>query len=171
MHLILGSSPRSLAYAGADGPMPPSGSAQISNFFGGPATDIFFRSPSTGDGYILRITVTMAARPSVLRAAVRVGRPSCSYSSSSGSSSRHVRLFTTTIRNQRPEISSATPHSPGDHASRHNTTHFGFQDGISESEKTERVANVFRSVAESYDRMNDLMSFGWHRIWKYALLG
>ncbi|KAI1402669.1 ubiquinone/menaquinone [Hypoxylon fuscum] len=108
----------------------------------------------------------MAARPSVLRAAVRVGRPSCSYSSSSGSSSRHVRLFTTTIRNQRPEISSATPHSPGDHASRHNTTHFGFQDGISESEKTERVANVFRSVAESYDRMNDLMSFGWHRIWK-----
>ncbi|KAK8037925.1 ubiquinone/menaquinone [Apiospora phragmitis] len=32
--------------------------------------------------------------------------------------------------------------------------------------KTERVAGVFHSVAESYDRMNDLMSFGWHRIWK-----
>lgn len=28
------------------------------------------------------------------------------------------------------------------------------------------MAGVFHSVAESYDRMNDLMSFGWHRIWK-----
>ncbi|KAK8065932.1 ubiquinone/menaquinone biosynthesis methyltransferase, partial [Apiospora hydei] len=46
------------------------------------------------------------------------------------------------------------------------TTHFGFEDGVSEKEKTERVAGVFHSVAESYDRMNDLMSFGWHRIWK-----
>ncbi|RYO77573.1 hypothetical protein DL766_008455 [Monosporascus sp. MC13-8B] len=46
------------------------------------------------------------------------------------------------------------------------TTHFGFQDGLSEAEKTQRVAGVFHSVAESYDRMNDLMSFGWHRIWK-----
>lgn len=30
------------------------------------------------------------------------------------------------------------------------------------------MAGVFHSVAESYDRMNDLMSFGWHRIWKYV---
>ena len=50
------------------------------------------------------------------------------------------------------------------------TTHFGFEDGLSEAEKTQRVAGVFHSVAESYDRMNDLMSFGWHRIWKYVLL-
>lgn len=28
------------------------------------------------------------------------------------------------------------------------------------------MAGVFHSVAESYDRMNDLMSFGWHRVWK-----
>ncbi|KAK8012491.1 ubiquinone/menaquinone biosynthesis methyltransferase [Apiospora marii] len=56
------------------------------------------------------------------------------------------------------------PHlSPSD---RTKTTHFGFEDGVSEKEKTERVAGVFHSVAESYDRMNDLMSFGWHRIWK-----
>lgn len=45
------------------------------------------------------------------------------------------------------------------------TTHFGFET-VTELEKTERVATVFTSVAESYDRMNDLMSFGWHRIWK-----
>ncbi|KAK0708150.1 ubiquinone biosynthesis methyltransferase coq5 [Lasiosphaeris hirsuta] len=44
-------------------------------------------------------------------------------------------------------------------------THFGFQT-VTEAEKVERVATVFTSVAESYDRMNDLMSFGWHRIWK-----
>lgn len=44
-------------------------------------------------------------------------------------------------------------------------THFGFET-VSEAEKTQRVAGVFHSVAESYDKMNDLMSFGWHRIWK-----
>ncbi|KAK1514764.1 ubiquinone/menaquinone biosynthesis methyltransferase [Colletotrichum abscissum] len=45
------------------------------------------------------------------------------------------------------------------------TTHFGFKT-VPESEKADRVAGVFHSVADSYDRMNDLMSFGWHRIWK-----
>ncbi|OAA60502.1 ubiquinone biosynthesis methyltransferase coq5 [Niveomyces insectorum RCEF 264] len=45
------------------------------------------------------------------------------------------------------------------------TTHFGFET-VTETEKTERVAGVFTSVADSYDRMNDLMSFGWHRVWK-----
>jgi 2-methoxy-6-polyprenyl-1,4-benzoquinol methylase len=44
-------------------------------------------------------------------------------------------------------------------------THFGFET-VTEGEKQERVAGVFTSVAESYDRMNDLMSFGWHRVWK-----
>ncbi|KAK3692119.1 ubiquinone biosynthesis methyltransferase coq5 [Podospora appendiculata] len=44
-------------------------------------------------------------------------------------------------------------------------THFGYET-VTEAEKIERVAGVFTSVAESYDRMNDLMSFGWHRIWK-----
>jgi len=37
---------------------------------------------------------------------------------------------------------------------------------VTESEKREKVARVFTSVAEAYDRMNDLMSFGWHRVWK-----
>ncbi|KAL7622301.1 2-hexaprenyl-6-methoxy-1,4-benzoquinone methyltransferase [Parahypoxylon ruwenzoriense] len=63
--------------------------------------------------------------------------------------------------------SSSSAAAPGDNNNGgRTTTHFGFQDGLSESEKTERVAGVFHSVAESYDRMNDLMSFGWHRIWK-----
>lgn len=44
-------------------------------------------------------------------------------------------------------------------------THFGYET-VTESEKQERVAGVFTSVAESYDKMNDLMSLGVHRLWK-----
>jgi demethylmenaquinone methyltransferase/2-methoxy-6-polyprenyl-1,4-benzoquinol methylase len=44
-------------------------------------------------------------------------------------------------------------------------THFGYQ-SISTTQKTERVSEVFQSVAPHYDIMNDLMSFGLHRIWK-----
>ena len=42
---------------------------------------------------------------------------------------------------------------------------FGFQT-VSAEEKKRRVGNVFRSVAQRYDVMNDLMSFGSHRIMK-----
>ena len=42
---------------------------------------------------------------------------------------------------------------------------FGFEN-VSAQEKTERVKVVFDSVAERYDVMNDLMSFGLHRLWK-----
>jgi demethylmenaquinone methyltransferase/2-methoxy-6-polyprenyl-1,4-benzoquinol methylase len=42
---------------------------------------------------------------------------------------------------------------------------FGFQT-VSADEKKRRVGNVFRSVAQRYDVMNDLMSFGSHRIMK-----
>ncbi|MBL8459963.1 MAG: bifunctional demethylmenaquinone methyltransferase/2-methoxy-6-polyprenyl-1,4-benzoquinol methylase UbiE [Zoogloea sp.] len=45
------------------------------------------------------------------------------------------------------------------------TTHFGFQK-VAESEKASKVRSVFSSVASSYDVMNDLMSFGLHRLWK-----
>lgn len=45
------------------------------------------------------------------------------------------------------------------------TTHFGFRD-IPAKEKARRVRNVFDSVAENYDLMNDMMSFGVHRLWK-----
>jgi 2-methoxy-6-polyprenyl-1,4-benzoquinol methylase len=44
-------------------------------------------------------------------------------------------------------------------------THFGYET-INESEKQSRVAGVFTNVAESYDKMNDLMSLGVHRLWK-----
>jgi demethylmenaquinone methyltransferase/2-methoxy-6-polyprenyl-1,4-benzoquinol methylase len=45
-------------------------------------------------------------------------------------------------------------------------THFGYQT-VSEEEKTARVAGVFTSVADRYDVMNDLMSGGLHRLWKF----
>ncbi len=44
-------------------------------------------------------------------------------------------------------------------------THFGYQQ-VPEGEKAARVEEVFRSVAPSYDVMNDLMSLGLHRLWK-----
>ena len=45
------------------------------------------------------------------------------------------------------------------------TTHFGYQ-SIPRHEKTAKVGKVFKSIAEKYDVMNDLMSFGIHRYWK-----
>ncbi|MBI3186393.1 MAG: bifunctional demethylmenaquinone methyltransferase/2-methoxy-6-polyprenyl-1,4-benzoquinol methylase UbiE [Gammaproteobacteria bacterium] len=44
-------------------------------------------------------------------------------------------------------------------------THFGFEQ-VPLNEKVKRVAGVFHSVASKYDAMNDLMSFGIHRLWK-----
>ena len=45
------------------------------------------------------------------------------------------------------------------------TTHFGYQT-VRETEKAQKVAEVFHSVARRYDIMNDLMSAGLHRAWK-----
>ncbi|MBN3859490.1 bifunctional demethylmenaquinone methyltransferase/2-methoxy-6-polyprenyl-1,4-benzoquinol methylase UbiE [Neisseriaceae bacterium PsAf] len=44
-------------------------------------------------------------------------------------------------------------------------THFGYQQ-VDESQKSEKVAEVFHSVAKKYDIMNDVMSMGIHRVWK-----
>ncbi len=44
-------------------------------------------------------------------------------------------------------------------------THFGYQT-VDENVKESLVAGVFDSVASKYDIMNDVMSFGVHRIWK-----
>jgi len=44
-------------------------------------------------------------------------------------------------------------------------THFGYKT-VNKAEKQARVADVFTSVAKKYDIMNDLMSFGIHRLWK-----
>ncbi len=45
------------------------------------------------------------------------------------------------------------------------TTHFGYTE-VPIEEKGKKVNAVFDSVAERYDLMNDLMSFGLHRLWK-----
>lgn len=45
------------------------------------------------------------------------------------------------------------------------TADFGFRT-VAKEEKQSMVAEVFHSVAAKYDVMNDLMSFGIHRIWK-----
>ncbi|NNM51477.1 MAG: bifunctional demethylmenaquinone methyltransferase/2-methoxy-6-polyprenyl-1,4-benzoquinol methylase UbiE [Pseudomonadales bacterium] len=45
------------------------------------------------------------------------------------------------------------------------STHFGYQT-VPKAEKAQKVAEVFHSVASSYDLMNDLMSLGIHRLWK-----
>src|SRR5690554_3398521 len=45
------------------------------------------------------------------------------------------------------------------------TIDFGYKQ-VAKTEKQTLVANVFNSVAQKYDVMNDLMSFGIHRLWK-----
>lgn len=45
------------------------------------------------------------------------------------------------------------------------TTHFGYRE-VPTAEKRRLVGEVFTSVADNYDRMNDLMSLGMHRLWK-----
>ena len=44
-------------------------------------------------------------------------------------------------------------------------TSFGFRQ-VNEKDKADLVGGVFDSVAQNYDLMNDLMSFGIHRLWK-----
>ena len=48
-------------------------------------------------------------------------------------------------------------------------THFGFKE-VDVNKKAEHVGDVFHSVAEEYDLMNDAMSFGMHRLWKKILI-
>ncbi|MFV7768771.1 bifunctional demethylmenaquinone methyltransferase/2-methoxy-6-polyprenyl-1,4-benzoquinol methylase UbiE [Shewanella marisflavi] len=46
-----------------------------------------------------------------------------------------------------------------------NSTHFGYKT-VDAEKKADLVADVFHSVAAKYDIMNDVMSFGIHRLWK-----
>ena len=48
-------------------------------------------------------------------------------------------------------------------------THFGYKQ-VDADKKEGLVAGVFNSVADKYDLMNDVMSFGVHRIWKKITL-
>ena len=45
------------------------------------------------------------------------------------------------------------------------TTHFGYEQ-VPVDEKVHKVREVFDSVSNKYDVMNDLMSMGVHRLWK-----
>ena len=70
-----------------------------------------------------------------------------------------------TLFNQRDDINN--PHTP--ETDGNEETHFGYKT-VNKAEKQARVADVFTSVAKKYDIMNDLMSFGIHRLWKrYAI--
>jgi len=65
--------------------------------------------------------------------------------------------------NTPPENTRAIPSTEKD------MTHFGFKT-IPKEQKEGMVGKVFRTVADSYDVMNDSMSFGVHRIWKDQLM-
>jgi demethylmenaquinone methyltransferase/2-methoxy-6-polyprenyl-1,4-benzoquinol methylase len=58
---------------------------------------------------------------------------------------------------------------PLDQAQRRLATSFGYQDVPAEN-KSKLVKEVFASVANRYDLMNDLMSAGVHRLWKAAMI-
>lgn len=49
------------------------------------------------------------------------------------------------------------------------TTHFGFEE-VNVEEKAGMVRDIFESVADQYDIMNDVMSVGIHRLWKDSLI-
>lgn len=50
------------------------------------------------------------------------------------------------------------------------STHFGYRE-VAAEEKPALVDEVFTSVADNYDIMNDLMSLGVHRLWKRHFVG
>ena len=41
---------------------------------------------------------------------------------------------------------------------------------VEKADKIKLVSNIFSSVANKYDIMNDAMSFGMHRLWKKILI-
>ncbi len=65
-----------------------------------------------------------------------------------------------------PGTRTPQPAAPsGNGSAQAHTTHFGYRQ-VPVGEKVQRVAEVFHSVAQKYDMMNDLMSMGIHRLWK-----
>lgn len=84
---------------------------------------------------------------------------------SANPTSAHAQTAKQTLFNQRDDINN--PHTPDTDGNEQ--THFGYKT-VNKAEKQARVADVFTSVAKKYDIMNDLMSFGIHRLWKrYAI--
>ena len=62
-------------------------------------------------------------------------------------------------------MNSETTHSENDIPAEDSTTHFGYRQ-VDKDDKADLVGEVFTSVANRYDIMNDLMSAGIHRLWK-----
>ena len=48
-------------------------------------------------------------------------------------------------------------------------SNFGYKQ-VTSKEKTKLVQKVFSDVANNYDLMNDVMSFGAHRLWKKTFI-
>ena len=67
------------------------------------------------------------------------------------------------LMNTSPNTDSEQPEVPD------TATHFGYRE-VPSAEKSGLVRDVFDSVAERYDLMNDVLSGGVHRLWKNALV-
>ena len=72
---------------------------------------------------------------------------------------RRPSAFSATLRNGVRQFSDSS----------RSTADFGFKD-VNAEEKERMVKDVFSKVAEKYDVMNDVMSFGTHRLWKDELI-
>ena len=80
--------------------------------------------------------------------------------STSGAWSHQTQTFAASAASGPP----LTPPPPSD-----STASFGYEE-VPEHEKNQRVGAVFSNVSSSYDRMNDAMSLGLHRLWKDRLV-
>ncbi|XP_023348245.1 uncharacterized protein LOC111716962 [Eurytemora carolleeae] len=78
---------------------------------------------------------------------------------------RKMKSLRTCLRIHQSALNSCCLVKPCSTYSNEKQTHFGFKD-VGEKEKKEAVLNVFHSVADTYDLMNDAMSLGIHRVWK-----
>ncbi|MGL5335252.1 MAG: bifunctional demethylmenaquinone methyltransferase/2-methoxy-6-polyprenyl-1,4-benzoquinol methylase UbiE [Enterovibrio sp.] len=67
--------------------------------------------------------------------------------------------------NPQPQVSPSVELESGEPSQDAPLTHFGFS-SVPINEKQKLVAGVFHRVAAKYDVMNDVMSFGIHRLWK-----
>lgn len=66
-------------------------------------------------------------------------------------------------------LSNSNRYYSADAASNQETASFGFKE-VNKDDKQTEVNKVFTNVAEKYDIMNDIMSFGLHRVWKNHLI-
>lgn len=92
-------------------------------------------------------------------------RKSCGRPTSRRSSAAAARA-TPPRHPRRPRAAHPAAAINTEHIMSDKTTHFGFET-VAEEVKEKKVAEVFSSVAQKYDVMNDLMSFGLHRVWKH----